>query len=76
MQSSRSARSIDTSSMTTVVSVAYSSGRRGLRRLARTFSGVASMPKPKNRCTVWPPTLSAATPVGASTTGVRRVFAR
>ena len=39
MQSRRSARSIDTSSMTMVVSLAISSGWRGLRRLARTFSG-------------------------------------
>ena len=49
---------------------------RGLRRLARTFSGVASTPNPKNRCTVWPCTLRAATPVGARTTGSPRVVAR
>ena len=56
--------------------MAISFGWRGLRRLARTFSGVTSTPNPKNRWMVWPRTLRAATPVGARTTGVVRVFAR
>ena len=62
--------------MTMVRSMAISAGSRGLRRLARTFSGVVSTRNPKNRCTVWPRTLRAATPVGARITGLPRVVAR
>jgi hypothetical protein len=61
----RSERTIDTSSMTRNLSRRISRPLR-LRRMSsgRTRRGG----RPKNEWIVWPPTLTAASPVGASTT--------